>query len=122
MKKCKNNKMYKKFFDANFHGFEKNESETKKQILKQGFSDTEVWNLDTTIAKFVLPRLKRLKEIHHGYPHNLTEEKWEEILETMIKGFEIYTKRDELNWSQSDSKIIKKSLKYFSKYFLNLWD
>ncbi|MFW6046541.1 MAG: hypothetical protein ACOCP4_01980 [Candidatus Woesearchaeota archaeon] len=43
------------------------------QKLKYGYSDRETWSLDMTIAKFVLPRLKRYKEIDPGNPHGLTE-------------------------------------------------
>ena len=39
-----------------------------RQYLKRGFSDKQLWSLDWTIAKFVAPRLKRLKEIKHGHP------------------------------------------------------
>ena len=33
-----------------------------KQRLERGFDDSETWNLDLTIAKFVLPRLESFKE------------------------------------------------------------
>ena len=33
----------------------------KKQRLERGFDETELWNLDTTILKFILPRLKAFK-------------------------------------------------------------
>ena len=38
------------------------------QYFYRGFSDRQLWSLDCTIAKFVAPRLKRLKEIQHGHP------------------------------------------------------
>jgi hypothetical protein len=34
-----------------------------KQKLTRGFSDDELWSLDITVAKFMLPRLKRLIKI-----------------------------------------------------------
>ena len=33
-----------------------------KQKRKQGFDNVEIWDLQITIAKFVLPRLKLFKE------------------------------------------------------------
>ena len=38
----------------------------KKQRLERGFDETELWNLDTTILKFILPRLKAFKENTFG--------------------------------------------------------
>ena len=38
----------------------------KQQRIERGFDDSELWNLDYTIASFVLPRLKRLKELNTG--------------------------------------------------------
>lgn len=38
------------------------------QYFKYGFSCRQLWSLDVTIAKFTIPRLKRLKEIKHGHP------------------------------------------------------
>lgn len=32
------------------------------QFMKRGFSDRQVWSLDYTIAKFILPRLKRFRD------------------------------------------------------------
>ena len=38
------------------------------QRITRGFNDSETWNLDYTIAKLVLPRLKRFKELTNGIP------------------------------------------------------
>lgn len=42
----------------------------KKWLKKQGLyvNPKETWNLDYTIAKFVLPRLKLFKKLNNGYP------------------------------------------------------
>lgn len=37
----------------------------RKQRDERGFDDTELWNLDVTMAKFILPRLK---EFHKQSP------------------------------------------------------
>lgn len=44
------------------------EKEYKDQRLECGFDDTELWNLDSTILRFTLPRLCRFKEVTFGYP------------------------------------------------------
>lgn len=40
----------------------------KEQRKLRGFDDSELWDLDITIAKFVLPRLKRFIECTTAYP------------------------------------------------------
>lgn len=90
----------------------------RKQLEERGFDDSECWNLYITISKFILPRLKRLKEIQHGHPVDLSENEWNKILDKMINSFKEILK-DEIN---QDYHKIKKGLKLFSKYFLNLWD
>ena len=45
----------------------------KRLKKKRGLSkiqDSEYWNLDLTIIKFILPRLKKFKKINiHSYPN-----------------------------------------------------
>lgn len=72
------------------------EQEYLLQRLQRGFDDTEMWNLNSVIARFVLPRLKRFKEINHGYPINMTWEQWNEILDKMIWVFEHYDYEDDI--------------------------
>jgi hypothetical protein len=50
----------------------------------KGFSDDETWNLDSEISKFVLPRLKRFKELNICHPGNLTPTKWDQMIDDMI--------------------------------------
>ena len=121
MKKI-NKKMKKKFFKSNFHGYDLENKRTKKQIIKQGFADSEVWNLDETIIRFTLPRLKRLKEIQHGYPNGLNEEKWDKILSEIIECIEMYLGRMNYEFEEKDYKRIKKAFKLFGKYLPDLWD
>jgi hypothetical protein len=85
------------------------------QRRTRGWDDTELWSLDHTIAKFMVPRLKRLKEVKMGYPANelpsyneeydtnpqnyedeVYEEyekqllkEWDEIIDKMINAFEL---------------------------------
>lgn len=66
-----------------------------KQRLECGFDDSEIWNLDLTIAKFALPRIERLKETFVGYPGFLkNEDEWKEILEKICKAFRLYINCD----------------------------
>jgi hypothetical protein len=56
----------------------------------KGFSDSDTYSLDVTITKFVLPRLKRFKELHCGFPNGFTMETWDETIDKMINAFEIH--------------------------------
>ena len=52
----------------------------KRQRIERGFDDTELWNLDTTLLKFLLPRLKEFKKQTNSYPSNVESfEEWQNI-------------------------------------------
>jgi len=92
------------------------------QRIRRGFSDDETWGLDYTIGCFVLPRLKRFKELNNGYPGGLTEEKWDSMLDDMIFAMERAKKDDslwELNKEQCERAT--RGARYFGEYFFSLW-
>ena len=73
-------------------------TEFKKQRIERGFDDTECWNLDDTMAMFILPRLKLFAEHTNGYPGTddvPTFEKWQEILNKMIYAFDHIVNEDQ---------------------------
>lgn len=86
----------------------------KRQRIERGFDDTEVWNLDVTILKFALPRLKVFRKSHKGHPEDLTAEEWNSKIGSMIEFIESYI---------SDSTVSEDSegWKNFKDYFFNLW-
>lgn len=117
----------------------------KKQLKKFGayVNPREVWNLDVTLAKYIIPRLKLLKKIQHGYPGKGdmdTPEKWDEALDKMIKAFELHLKMVDLNddyfdksegdgkWHadmnkiEADEAIVKEGLYLFAEWYGSLWD
>lgn len=115
----------------------RNDTDKKSQRLKHGFDDTELYNLDVTIAQFVLPRLKRFKELSKAYPGYLTEDEWSDILDKIIFAFEItidcveYTgvcaelenlpfKEFKEKWKEYDAKRTE-GLKLFAEHYNNLW-
>ena len=98
---------------------ELNENDTrkelfKKQRLERGFDDTELWNLDMTILKFILPRLKLFKEKTGNYPPELkSAEEWDACIDKMIKSIEsILTDSFDADFE---------GFELFKKYFLDLW-
>ena len=88
------------------------------------FEDSELWNLDATIIRFALPRLKAfISNPVAGYPTILerdypdckdyTKLWWENILPKMVEGMEEY-----LN---SNTFELSEGMKLFFKYFTSLW-
>lgn len=55
-----------------------------KQRVKQGYADTDVYNIDYWFLETIVPMLKQLKEQRVGYPMDLSPEKWDKILDEMI--------------------------------------
>lgn len=91
------------------------------QKLDRGWSDDEIWNLDISLAKLILPRLKRFKEIKGGYPGGMTLDKWEEILNQMIYAFEKSANRFEWDCDPEITKEVQKGLSLFAQYYGHLW-
>lgn len=118
----------------------------KKHGIYTKFDHSECWDLDDTIAKFVLPRLIVFKKENNGTPIDkdyhgsdvryLSSEKWDEILDTMIWSFnEIASDRiydcpgciDSETGRLSHEKLklymdqVQLGIDNFAKYFMNLW-
>lgn len=92
----------------------------KRQLKTNGFSDTETWNFDYVIASFILPRLKRFREVNCGFPEKLGEKGWNNILDAMIRGFELHV-LDKSNMSDLEYEMIKEAWKLLGEYHRDLW-
>lgn len=93
-------------------------AEYKRQRKSRGFDDTETWSFSASTARFMIPRLKRFKEINNGFPPDLTPEKWDSIIQQMVDGFEEELLRYDDGF---DRKKVDKGLRLFSKWFQHLW-
>ena len=91
----------------------------EKQRIERGFDDSETWNLYSTISKFIIPRLKQFKQISLTHPPELTNEEWQEVLNKMIKSFEIASDSDFM--SEEDSDTFREGFNLFNEYFFALW-
>lgn len=94
------------------------------QRKTRGFDDSETWSLQQSLSRVILPRLKRFKEVRVGYPSDLSQEEWDNILEDMVFAFEFFASDDQYTKYPSDGKEYKRALKgikLFSKRFGNLW-
>ena len=93
--------------------------EFKKERLDHGFDESETWNLDATIVKFTLPRLKEFRECHNGYPAIYTEESWNEMIDKMIfwlENFDVIPTADK----DKAAKLAEGKQLFFDN-FENLW-
>ena len=80
--------------------------------------DTELWNLDVTICKFILPRLKAFAANIQGVPGDLTEEQWADILAHMLQSFEAYIEEDYVVKTAEG----KEGFTLFVTYLRHLWN
>lgn len=93
------------------------------QRVIRGFSDDELWNLDVTIAKFVLPRLKRFRKNINGYPGDFKDEnEWYDVLDKMIQAFDLIAESGYYLPNDKNYRIIEDGLDLFRKYYSCLWD
>lgn len=94
-----------------------------QQRIERGFDNSELWSLEHTIARFIIPRLKAFKENSVGYPGCFKNEKeWEKVLNKMIRAFELVV-RDEgsLYFNDKEEKEYNQGMNAFKNYFLCLW-
>lgn len=102
----------------------------KKGLAK--IQDSELWGLDVTLAKYILPRLERFKEINkmsHPIAFGSIEE-WHEVIDKMVYSFDYVLKEDSgigfdlLNEEERECRYKKyqEGMDLFAKHFMDLWD
>jgi hypothetical protein len=83
--------------------------------------DSETWNLDFEFGKWVLPRVRRFKELERGYPKGLTEQEWNGILDQMIAGFALVAGDSYWLLSPDDEAVVNNAFALFGKWGRALW-
>lgn len=82
-------------------------------------------NLDKTIAKFIVPRLKYFRENTDLYPENdeiKSYDQWLSMLDDMIHAFELLGDEDYTGKTFKDNiEDISRGLVSFCKYYTYLW-
>ena len=66
----------------------------KRQRKERGFDSTELSNLDTTLLRFLLPRLKSFEEETIGTPIGFSDIEWHSLLKETINNIELLLKDD----------------------------
>lgn len=91
------------------------------QRLTRGYADCELWSLDASIAKWVVPRLRAYREATNtGHPEVITADEWNVELDKMIMAFEVIAK-DCTASGEENERIINEGLDSFRKWFRGLW-
>ena len=88
------------------------------QKITRGFSDDELWSLDYTCAKWLLPRLKEFKKIKLRV---LGDENRKKELEKDLKEVIWFLERLAKGEEPDDLCREKKAAKLFGKIFPTLW-
>jgi hypothetical protein len=91
-----------------------------------GFNPEDIWNLDISIARYILPRLKYLKRIKLSHPSRLSEKQWDREISKMIRAFELIANDTYFDYGDGKdvkrrSKIINDGLASFIKHYHSLW-
>lgn len=94
-----------------------------KQRLICGWDDSVCYNLNTSTAIWLLPKLRRYKEIHKSFPMGLTEKEWQSILDEIIWFLEqesadqdfVTTCNSTYHTRYDNARML------FGKYFSDLW-
>lgn len=117
---------------------EEDKETSKKFKNEHGFVPSDVWNLDYTLACFILPRLCYFRDITGSIPNciytdismesdeeldsdiedKLAQKRWDNILEDRDLSINSYDK----SITFERNKQIEKGLNLFRKYFTMLWD
>ena len=93
---------------------------------EDGFIPAEFWNLDSTLAMYIYSHLCYFRDnCNVGHPGNVSEEKWNKILDDMITAFRLLIEKDETDYHSIESKNRQKKIRYglrlFIKYLYDLW-
>lgn len=93
------------------------------QRLTRGFDDSETWNLDITISRYTLPRLKRYKEIANEIIDWSFYDKEEgcNILGELIWYHELIVAGKEFPEDKEGVDRYERASKLWGKYYLALW-
>lgn len=101
------------------------------QRFFRGYSDSDLWNLDTFYGDIITRSMKAFRDKTCSFPPELTFEEWQAVLDDIIFAFEHESKDwwvlsdEKKNLSEEEKTKIKervdKGFEYFKKYYRDLW-
>lgn len=97
------------------------------QRVTRGYDDLALWNLNSFVSKVVADVTARMQGNGYGYPADLTEDEWNDILGKIAEGFRAATDLYEVNYSNRDEaakleETFRIGMDLFSARFHSLWD
>lgn len=121
--------------DENYWLFNKDNQDDPRYVPDEdGFVDAEHFSLDTSISLYIYSQLCYFREycIDYSTPMGLTEKQWKDIVDTMIKAFELMIVENEVPIGYEDErtrkfrsknkqKKINRGFKLFMDYYHALW-
>lgn len=91
------------------------------QRFTRGWDDSETWSLDASLAKLILPRLRRFKEVTIGHPADIDADEWSRSIDKMIETFEFISSDDYYHSTVEQDKMVREGLKLFAENYRGLW-
>lgn len=120
--------------------FNKVENDKRYEEDEDGFKDMEFFSLDYTLSLYIYSQLCYFREhclcgysgyFQYKYKERAAE-KWQEVIDDMIEAFRLLiiedntyqwyqSKKENYILSKNRKKKINKGLRYFIKYYNDLW-
>lgn len=91
------------------------------QRVTRGFSDRDTWDLSGTTAHWMLPRLRRFREVKNGYPGHMTPESWDHAIGDMIYALEVCDQERHGVVQDADWERVQKGLLELGYHWRDLW-
>jgi len=94
------------------------------QRLVRGWDDSDTWSMDHSLAKLILPRIKRFQEVRGGHPADMTDDEWEKILSEIVWGFEWFASGKQWDYGpehRAEAERAHAAIELFGKYYGHLW-
>lgn len=85
------------------------------------------YSLDSAIASFAIPLLKKFIKKRIGYPEGLSDDEWDNILKKILYSLECakdnyFDKKKNRFLNDLEMDKVQEGFNLMAKYFVNLWD
>lgn len=93
------------------------------EFKHDGVDRVHTYSIDFTVIMFLLPIIKKFKEVNDGYPYQHTWESWNETIQKIIDGWQIFVDNGGTFCGLSDeaTKKVLHADELFFKHFHDLW-
>ena len=81
----------------------------------------DAWELFYNTAKWLRPRLQVIRDKQAGYPVELTQASWNQILDKIISAMDLILLDDDLSLSFEENAAVDEGCMLLGKWFRHLW-